>query len=45
MPFLQAELLELERGDEAAADPNAIITLAGKYKIRTATNGDSALML
>lgn len=42
---VQAELLELERGEEAATDPDAIITQAGAYKIRTATNGDSAILL
>ena len=42
---MQAEILELERGEEAARDPNAVITQAGRYRIRTASNGDSAILL
>ena len=43
--FMQAEILELECGEEAARDPHAFITQAGRYRIRTASNGDSAILL
>lgn len=43
--LMQAEMLELERGEEAARDPNAVITQAGIYRICTASNGDSAILL
>lgn len=43
--ILQAEVLELERADEAARDENAIIVQAGAYRIRTASNGDSTILL
>jgi hypothetical protein len=47
MTIGQAEIIQLDRffAAPAAHDDDAVITQAGAYKIRTASNGESAILL